>query len=256
LAGERPATGRIELRGISKHYDTLEVLRDFNLEIREGEFVTLIGPSGCGKSTVLNILAGLEAASSGEILVEGFEAPRKRLFGYMPQRDSLLPWRNILDNVILGLELQGASKKQARAEAINQMAFFGLEGFEKNFPFELSGGMRQRAALLRTVLTHRPVLLLDEPFGALDAITRAQLQEWLSQLKQRLNRTILFITHDVEEALLLSDGVYVMSPRPAQVILAQPVNLDGSEGDEKVTSPQFVELKGRLLAALKSEGAI
>lgn len=248
--------GSIFLRGISKRYGELEVLRDLDLEIGEGEFVTLIGPSGCGKSTVFNILAGLEAADHGQVEVAGFAADRQRLFGYMPQRDSLLPWRNILDNVILGQELQGTARKQARAEALDQMGFFGLQGFEKNYPFELSGGMRQRAALLRTVLTQRPVLLLDEPFGALDAITRAQLQGWLRELKQRLRRTILFITHDVEEALLLSDRVYVLSPRPARITLEQPVSLEFTKPANVVTTPLFVELKAKLLAALQSEGAL
>ena len=252
--GEVATTGHIKLQGISKRYTDLEVIRDLNLEVNQGEFVTLIGPSGCGKSTVFNILSGLEPATSGSVQVQGFGS--ERTFAYMPQRDALLPWRNILDNVILGQELQGISKKQARTEALTQLAFFGLEGFEKNYPFELSGGMRQRAALLRTVLTHRPVLLLDEPFGALDAITRAQLQEWLHDLRKRLNRTILFITHDVEEALLLSDRVYVLSPRPAQVVLELAVDLDPSGPGEVVTSPRFVELKARLLAALKSEGAL
>jgi ABC-type nitrate/sulfonate/bicarbonate transport system ATPase subunit len=256
LGPEVTTQGRITLNGIYKRYNDLEVLRDLNLAINEGEFVTLIGPSGSGKSTIFNILAGLETADSGEIKVEGFNFPPKKLFSYMPQRDSLLPWRNILDNVILGQELQGVSKKQARAAALAELPFFGLEGFEKNFPSELSGGMRQRAALLRTVLTQRPVLLLDEPFGALDAITRAQLQEWLGNLKQRLNRTILFVTHDVEEALLLSDRVYVLSPRPARIVLEQPVDLDRSGPGELVITHRFIELKARLLNALKSEGAI
>ncbi|OJV94732.1 MAG: ABC transporter [Chloroflexi bacterium 54-19] len=252
--GEAVTTGRIALEGISKNYADLEVLRDLNLEVNRGEFVTLIGPSGSGKSTVFNILSGLEPASAGTVKVEGFG--NERAFAYMPQRDALLPWRNILDNVILGQELQGVARKKARAEALSQLPFFGLEGFEKNYPFELSGGMRQRAALLRTVLTHCPVLLLDEPFGALDALTRAQLQQWLGELRTRLNRTILFITHDVEEALLLSDRVYVLSPRPAHVVLELPVDLDRSGPGELVTSPRFVELKAQLLAALKSEGAL
>ncbi len=253
MAGKVPTTGHITLQGISKSYDGLEVLRNLNLEVNQGEFVTFIGPSGSGKSTIFNILSGLEPASEGSVQVEGFGL--ERVFAYMPQRDALLPWRKILDNVILGQELQGVSKKKARAEALGQLAFFGLEGFEKNYPFELSGGMRQRAALLRTVLTHRPVLLLDEPFGALDAITRGQLQVWLGEVRKRLNRTILFITHDVEEALLLSDRVYVLSPRPAQIVLELPVALDRTGPGEIVTSPRFVELKARLLAALKSEGA-
>jgi ABC-type nitrate/sulfonate/bicarbonate transport system ATPase subunit len=251
--GELVSTGRIVFEGVSKNYGDLEVLRDLNLEVNEGEFVTLIGPSGSGKSTIFNILSGLEPTTTGNIRVEGFGD--SRVFAYMPQRDALLPWRNILDNVILGQELQGVTRKKARAEALSQMPFFGLEGFEKKYPFELSGGMRQRAALLRTVLTHRPVLLLDEPFGALDALTRAQLQLWLGELRTRLNRTILFITHDVEEALLLSDRVYVLSPRPARVVLELTVDLDRNIPGELVTSPHFVELKARLLAALKSEGA-
>lgn len=252
--GEVVTTGRIVLQGVSKNYGDLAVLRDLNLEVNQGEFVTLIGPSGSGKSTIFNILSGLEPATSGSLRVEGFGD--NRVFAYMPQRDALLPWRNILDNVILGQELQGVSKKKARTEALGELPFFGLEGFEKNYPFELSGGMRQRAALLRTVLTHRPVLLLDEPFGALDALTRAQLQQWLGELRNKLNRTILFITHDVEEALLLSDRVYVLSPRPAHVALELAVDLDRSAPGELVTSPQFVELKAKLLAALKSEGAL
>lgn len=252
MVGAVTTIGLITLQGISKRYGALEVLRDLSLEVRQGEFVTLIGPSGSGKSTIFNLLSGLEPTSGGAVRVEGFGSDHP--FAYMPQRDALLPWRTILDNVILGQELQGVSRKQARAEALAQLPVFGLQGFEKNYPFELSGGMRQRAALLRTVLTHRPVMLLDEPFGALDAITRAQLQEWLRDLRQRLDRTILFITHDVEEALLLSDRVYVLSPRPARVVLELPVQLDRTGEVELVTTPRFVELKARLLSALKSEG--
>jgi putative hydroxymethylpyrimidine transport system ATP-binding protein len=244
----------VEIRGLYKSYASLQVLRDLSLSAGPGEFVTLIGPSGCGKSTLFNILAGLEEADAGQIRLDNaaFE-PAAKQFAYMPQRDALLAWRTILDNAILGMELQGVSKPAARAEALELFAAFGLKGFEKSYPFELSGGMRQRAALLRTVLTHHPVLLLDEPFGALDALTRASLQEWLLQLQVRLGRTILFITHDVEEAILLSDRVYVLSPRPATVTLVQEINLPRPRSLELVTTAEFVALKAGLLQALRNK---
>ncbi|HEX2912049.1 MAG TPA: ABC transporter ATP-binding protein [Chloroflexia bacterium] len=253
LNHDNSANARLKLQGLNKRFGELEVLRDISLEAGPGEFVTLLGPSGSGKSTLFNILAGLEKAESGQIWLDDSTAGLKGKFAYMPQRDALLPWRSILDNVILGAELQGKSKKAARSEALALFPEFGLEGFEKSYPFELSGGMRQRAALLRTVLTHRPVLLLDEPFGALDALTRSNLQTWLLQLQAHLHRTILFITHDVEEALLLSDRIYVMSQRPARVVLVQEVTLPQPRS---VTSPEFVACKAGLLAALKSTGAL
>lgn len=242
--------GSLHIKNLSKHYGMLGVLDEVSFEVEGGEFVTLIGPSGCGKSTIFNILAGLEDASSGSISLNGHKIEQS-YFAYMPQRDSLLPWRTILDNAILGLELQGVPKRIARSEALGLFEAFGLKGFENNYPFELSGGMRQRASLLRTVLTRRPILLLDEPFGALDAMTRVSLQQWLLELQSRLQRTILFITHDVEEALLLSDRVYVLSARPATVKLVQPVALARPRSVELVTSPEFVGLKARLLDALK-----
>ncbi len=243
----------LEIRGLHKSYAALEVIRDLDLRVGSGEFVSLVGPSGCGKSTLFNILAGLEEADAGEIRLGGSLIGGSRQFAYMPQRDALLPWRTILDNVILGLELQGVPKRTARVEALEAFPSFGLSGFEKSYPFELSGGMRQRAALLRTVLTHRPILLLDEPFGALDALTRSALQEWLLQLQARLGRTILFITHDVEEAILLSDRVYVLSPRPARVKLVQEISLPRPRSIELVTTPEFVALKAKLLASLKRD---
>ena len=246
-----PLPGRLTVTDLSKHYGQLAVLDKLSLTVEPGEFVSLIGPSGCGKSTLFNILAGLERADSGELRLG--DAPlvvQARQFAYMPQRDALLPWRTILDNAILGLELQGTAKKEARDEARSLFAAFGLSGFEQSYPFELSGGMRQRAALLRTVLTRRPILLLDEPFGALDALTRASLQQWLLDLQSRLRRTILFITHDVEEALLLSDRLYVLSQRPASVVLTLPVTLPRPRSVESVTTPPFVALKANLLTAL------
>lgn len=241
----------VEVRGVSKNYGKLEVLRNFSLAADVGEFITLIGPSGSGKSTLFNILTGLEEADQGRILVNG-QAVQPGSFAYMPQRDTLLPWRTILDNTALGLELQGTPKKVAREQAAGLFGEFGLNGFEKSYPFELSGGMRQRAALLRTILTQRPILLLDEPFGALDALTRSGLHQWLLDLQTRLRRTIIFITHDVEEALLLSDRVYVLSSRPAQVKLVHPVDLPQPRRLDLVTTPEFVEQKATLLKVMSS----
>lgn len=247
---------KVVLQGLYKNYGPLAVLQDINLQVGVGEFVTLIGPSGCGKSTIFNILAGLEEADAGEILLDGQPLNKAGQVAFMPQRDALLPWRTILDNVILGLELRKVPRKEARRRALGQLETFGLKGFEQNYPFQLSGGMRQRAALLRTILMEREVLLLDEPFGALDALTRATLQEWLLRLQSQLRRTILFITHDVDEAILLSDRIYVLTPRPASVSLVQEVTLPRPRPPEITTAPEFVALKAKLLAALKAEGAL
>lgn len=242
-------TAKIELNHIYKNFGALPVLQDINLQVEVGEFVSLIGPSGCGKSTIFNLLSGLDKPDNGEICFDGKPVqPRRGTVALMPQRDSLLPWRTVLDNTIIALELHGVSKKEARQRALAQFETFGLKGFERNFPWQLSGGMRQRAAMLRTVLSDRDVLLLDEPFGALDALTRASLQTWLLQIWQRLQRTILFITHDVEEAILLSDKIYALSPRPSSVKLELPINLPRPRA---VTNPAFVALKAQLLEALQ-----
>jgi ABC-type nitrate/sulfonate/bicarbonate transport system ATPase subunit len=221
---------------------------------RKGEFVVLIGPSGCGKSTVLNILCGLMQPDSGEVLLDG-EAVRQRtgLMGYMLQKDLLLPWRKVLDNVILGPEISGLDRNVAREEAVQLLPLFGLEGFEDSYPATLSGGMRQRAALLRTFLCRRNAMLLDEPFGALDALTRRGLQEWLLEIWGRFRQTILFITHDVDEAVYLADRVYVMTPRPGRIKVELDVRLPRPRQREMITSNEFAALKGRLLAALEPE---
>ena len=216
-----------------------------------GEFVTIIGPSGCGKSTLFDLIVGLIEPDEGKIqLKDDVVWRRTGLFGYMPQRDLLLPWRTVLDNVILGPELNGDDLKAARQEAISLLPLFGLEGFGDAYPTTLSGGMRQRAALLRTFLCHHEVMLLDEPFGALDALTRRDLQTWLLDIWSRFNKTILFITHDVEEALFLSDRVIVLSPRPGRVVLDLPIDLPRPRHVDILLTPHFVELKARLLSKL------
>jgi len=196
----------------------LEVLRDVSLHVGDREFVTLLGPSGCGKSTLCNIVAGLIRPDSGRVLLDGAPTVARRgQVAYMQQKDLLLPWRRVIDNAILGLEVQGVPRSEARDEARDLLRRFGLERFEWYYPALLSGGMRQRVALVRTLLCRKDVIVLDEPFGALDAMTRSAMRGYLLRLLEEFGRTILFITHDIEEAVLLSDRIYVMTARPGRV---------------------------------------
>jgi ABC-type nitrate/sulfonate/bicarbonate transport system ATPase subunit len=249
---------KLTVEGLSKTYrgagggENVTALREVGIEIGDGEFVSIVGPSGCGKSTLFNIIAGLVKPSSGRVLLDG-DQPDDLLgkVGYMPQRDMLMPWRTVLDNTTLGLELNGMKKKEAHKVALAEFERFGLAGFEKQWPAKLSGGMKQRAALLRTFLAGRELMLLDEPFGALDALTRAQMQEWLLDVWQEDRKTILFVTHDVEEAVYLSDRVYVMSGRPGKVSLCVDVKLPRPRRPEVTMDPAFLELKQRLLKPLE-----
>jgi ABC-type nitrate/sulfonate/bicarbonate transport system ATPase subunit len=230
------------------------VLAGVNLAAGVGEFVSIIGPSGCGKSTLLNIIAGLDQPDAGTVEVEGQPATQRLgRIGYMQQKDLLLPWRTVLDNAALGLELQGVPRRQARRRALQLTGLFGLKGYEKQFPFALSGGMRQRAAFLRTMLLDQGVVLLDEPFGALDALTRVQMQEWLMELWGSLGRTIILITHDVDEAILLSDRIYVLTARPGRTKAVIEVGLPRPRNYRATTEPSFNRLKADLLASLREE---
>lgn len=231
-----------------------EVLAGVDLQVDSGEFVSIIGPSGCGKSTLLNIIAGLDRPDSGKVEVAGTGG--KSLLGqtgYMQQKDLLLPWRSVLDNAILGLEMRGEPRSQAKKRAMEFTDVFGLSGFEDQYPFALSGGMRQRTAFLRTMLMDQDVVLLDEPFGALDALTRVQMQEWLLDLWASMNKTIVLITHDVDEALLLSDRVFVLTSRPGRVKMAFDVNLPRPRHYGMVTEPSFSQLKARILEPLRDQ---
>jgi len=216
----------LEIRGLRKRFrhdgEWLDVLAGVSLDVGPREFVTLLGPSGCGKSTICNIVAGLVRPDAGTVMVSTDDAAGASPAGagrvaYMQQKDLLLPWRTVLDNAILGLEIQGTPRTAARDEARVMLRRFGLEGFERAYPATLSGGMRQRVALVRTLLCRRDLLVLDEPFGALDAMTRAAMQGYLLRLREEFGRTVLFITHDVEEAVLLSDRIYVMAARPGRI---------------------------------------
>jgi len=253
-------TARLQTEGLTKTFPArsgadgrVSALEGVEMTIDPGEFVSIVGPSGCGKSTLFNLLAGLDRPSGGRILLDG--RPAESLLGeigYMPQADLLMPWRTVLDNTVLGLQLSGVSRREARERAREEFPRFGLEGFEDVWPAQISGGMRQRAALLRTFLAGREVMLLDEPFGALDALTRQEMQQWLLRIWQEDRKTILFVTHDVEEALFLSDRVYVMSGRPGRFELCVDVGLERPrELERTTTAPEFAELKLKLIEPLR-----
>ena len=253
-----PANVKVHLEGISKTFTSsgraLPVLENVDFYAAEGEFVSIIGPSGCGKSTLLNIIAGLEEPTRGSISLDSGSASRRLgVVGYMHQKDLLLPWRTVLDNVVLGLEVQGMVRSEARRRARELISRFGLQGFEKNHPASLSGGMRQRAAFLRTVLADQPIILLDEPFGALDALTRSRMQEWLLGVWESWNKTIILVTHDVEEALLLSKRLYVFTARPGRVKMVLDVSLPWPRSYQMVTEDVFIQMKSLLMTALREE---
>jgi ABC-type nitrate/sulfonate/bicarbonate transport system ATPase subunit len=214
----------------------------------------MIGPSGCGKSTLFNIIAGVEQPTSGMVAIDGdANAIRAGKTGYMPQQPLLLPWRTVEENVMLGLDVKHVPHKEAQQEAHELLKRFGLAEFAQNYPSTLSGGMRQRVALLRTVLFNRSFLLLDEPFGALDALTRLSAQMWLLDLWQDVHASILFITHDVREAILLSDRIYVLSARPARVLRVVAVNLPRPRKPEHLALEHAVQLEQELVALLLKE---
>ena len=229
---------------------SIRILDRVDLAVESGTFLALIGPSGAGKSTLLGLLAGLEIPDEGVIEKDGAPLARPGFVSYMPQSDLLLPWRNVVANVSLGLEATGTSRRAARKSALASLERFGLEEFADVSPAALSGGMRSRVALLRTALLGRDTLLLDEPFGALDALTRRDLQGWLLGVRDELAATIVLVTHDVDEALLLADRVVVLSHRPARVALDLPVNLEHPRTMEIETTGEFAQLKRRLLEAL------
>ena len=258
MASDAGITSKIRVESLNKSFNVdgyrQLVLDDIQLTVGEGEFVSIIGPSGCGKSTLLNIVAGLDSPDSGTVTVEGNQGVSALgRVGYMQQKDLLLPWRTVLDNAILGLELHGMPRRQARTRALELTEFFGLKGYESQYPYALSGGMKQRAAFLRTMLMDQEIVLLDEPFGALDALTRVQMQEWLLQLWDSLRKTIVLITHDMDEAILLSDRVYVLTHRPGRVTMVLDVDLPRPRNYEQVTEPSFARLKSRLLEPLREK---
>ncbi|GAA4154675.1 ABC transporter ATP-binding protein [Gryllotalpicola daejeonensis] len=253
-AGSAGATGVLEVRGISKSFPSrtdgkaaptfVPALLPTDLVAKPGEFVTIVGPSGCGKSTLFSIVAGLEHPTDGGVFIDGVDHTAEAgLVGYMLQKDMLLPWRTVLNNVILGLEIQGVPREASVAAARPLLQRYGLGQYEDAKPAHLSGGMRQRAALLRTLLFNRQIMLLDEPFGALDAQTRLQMQLWLLDVQATFKKTIVFVTHDIDEAVFLSDRIYVMKGRPGAVAEVIDVDLPRPRAASVSGTPRFVELR-------------
>jgi len=229
--------------------DILPVLRKINLEIIKGEFVCIIGPSGCGKSTLFNLIVGLENPSNGKIIYTGKNINgEKGYIAYMPQRDLLFPWYNLIENVSIGAKINNESLERVQKKAYKLLPLFELDGFAQARPSELSGGMRQRAALLRTVLLDKDIMALDEPFAALDDLNRKKMQAWLLKIREELKLTILFITHNIEEALFLADKIYVMSGRPGKIIETVKINL-ARPRDE--STENFINKKAYLRSLLK-----
>jgi ABC-type nitrate/sulfonate/bicarbonate transport system ATPase subunit len=246
----------IRAQGVSKSFDngSLRALDTVDLPADSGEFVSLVEPSGCGKSTLFNIMAGLLRPDTGSVFLGDREVTGTTGHaGYMLQRDLLLPWRTVLDNVLLGLDVAGVSRRESEPRARELLARFGLARFERSYPAQLSGGMRQRCAVIRTILHDAPVFLLDEPFSALDAQTRLLMQEWLLEVWETLHKTVIYVTHDIDEALFLSDRVYAMSARPGRIIDQVDVDLPRPRQHEVRTSEAFLAHKVRLAETIRAE---
>lgn len=251
----REIMSRLEVRNLTQSFvqkDTqLQVLGTLNFSVDEGQFVALLGPSGCGKSTLFNVISGLLLPDTGEIYLND-----RRIYGntgdfaYMQQKDLLLPWRTVLRNVLIGPEIHNEPLGTAREEAQKRLAQLGLSGFENSYPMQLSGGMRQRVALVRTLLFRKEILLLDEPFGALDAMTRTVMQSILLDIWAEDRQTVLLITHDIEEALLLADKIYVLTARPATLKAEIPIAIPRPRN---ITDTAFIGLKKKLLDVLQAE---
>ena len=248
----------LSFRDVSFHYQVdggkqiSPILNQVSLDIHAREFITIIGPSGSGKSTMFRLITGLEQPVAGAIELGGSEAPHRHgKVGYMPQKDLLLPWRTILDNAALPLELKGVSRQEAQRQVLPMLEEFGLKGTESKYPGNLSGGMRQRVSFLRSVLSGSDVLLLDEPFSALDAITRLSMQEWLLEQWELRGKTILFITHDVDEALFLSDRIFIFQQAPISRLEEVTVPLARPRTIKDLTQPAVAELKQQLIDRLR-----
>lgn len=252
---------KLELKSITKtfsgHSYADVVLSELSLTVHEGEFVSILGPSGSGKSTLFHIIGGILKPDSGQILIDGQEVTGTRgHISYMPQQNTLLPWRSVIDNVVLGMEVAGGIElKEAKRLASQWLERVGLSGYEQAYPHVLSGGMQQRVAFLRALLSPQPMMCLDEPFGALDALTREEMQRWLLSIWEHNKRSILFVTHSIEEALFLSDRVYVLSNKPTSVAEEIQIPFERPRQDELMMIPDFARLRRHIHALLRKEMA-
>lgn len=242
---------KLRVENIKKNFNSTSVIEDVSFYVKENEFVSLLGPSGSGKSTIFNIISGLLKPDSGKVIINQDDYTGKTgHVSYMYQKDLLLPWKKIIDNAAMPLMIKGEKKDVAREKVVKYFKTFGLEGFEEKYPHQLSGGMKQRAALLRTYMFSKDIMLLDEPFGALDAITRSKMHFWLLDVIKNLNSTVLFITHDIEEAIFLSDRIYILSDKPARIKEEVEVTLENRTSKDIVTTKEFNEIKRRILNVL------
>lgn len=242
----------LKVEGVSKSFNEEKIIENISLELHEGEIVSLLGVSGGGKTTLFNIIAGLSTADEGSVWIDGEEVTgRPGNVSYMLQKDLLLPYKTILDNVALPLTLQGMKKKEAREKAASCFTEFGLEGTEHKYPAQLSGGMKQRAALLRTYLFSKKVALLDEPFSALDMMTKQAMHEWYLKVMEKIQLSTIFITHDIDEAILLSDRIYLLTGKPGQI--TKEVVIKESKPREKDfnISEEFLHYKKEIIEHLR-----
>ncbi len=243
---------KIEINNLSKSFENMKILDNISLNLKCGEFVSIIGPSGCGKSTIFKLLTSMEKEFFGEIKMEGIDIKKyEKEIAYMPQKDLLFPWRTLFENLLLPSELKKTQNENAKNKVTELIEEFGLKGFEASYPNELSGGMRQRAALIRTALVDSSILLLDEPFGALDAITRVKMQKWLLKLLEKLKHSVLFITHDIDEAMFLSDRIYILSDRPAKILKEIKISENKPRDREFLLSEKALSYKKEILRYLE-----
>lgn len=243
---------KLEAVSITKSFDQTAIIEDVSLHLGAREIVCLLGVSGGGKTTLFNVLSGLTLPDRGQVTLDGKEITGQAgHISYMLQKDLLLPYRTVLDNISLPLVIKGMSKKEARAKALEHFDEFGLEGTEKQYPAQLSGGMRQRAALLRTYLCSEGVALLDEPFSALDALTKASIHRWYLDVMSQIELSTLFITHDIDEAILLSNRIYILSGKPGRITAELDLHKeDRPQGDFTLTN-EFLEYKKKILSFLQ-----
>ncbi|MDQ5983499.1 MAG: ABC transporter ATP-binding protein [Eubacteriales bacterium SKADARSKE-1] len=238
------------IENLTKTYNKSLLIKDISMSVKENEIVSLLGVSGVGKTTIFNIVAGVDKPDSGKILLNGKDITNKPGYiSYMPQNNLLLPYKNIIDNVSLPLIIRGERKEEARQKALPYFELFKLASAEKKYPHEISGGMKQRAALFRTYMYSKPIMLLDEPFCALDAITKLSMYEWFSKVSKELKLSVLFITHDIDEALVLSDKIYVISKFPGQIV--DVLTPDKTKKEEFLLSSKFMQYKKQILENLR-----
>ena len=241
----------LEVKEVSKSFDGETIIQNVSLELRKGEIVSLLGVSGGGKTTLFNIIAGISKPDTGSVILDGEDISLKPgNVSYMLQKDLLLPYKNILDNVALPLVIRGMKKKEARQKALLYFEAFGLEGTEKKYPAQLSGGMKQRAALLRTYLFSEKVALLDEPFSALDMLTKQAIHEWYLDVMEKIQLSTLFITHDIDEAILLSDRIYLMTGKPGEITKEIVIEESKPRRKDFHLTEEFMKYKKEILASL------